>query len=296
VVPAKQQLAPAQFIVDHALSIWFSVPSVGVMLRGLRLLKPNAFPTLRWSLFCGERLPRDIAEAWQRAAPNAVIENLYGPTEVTIACTLYRWNSTESPARCVDGVVPIGAPYAGLAVAVVDEALRAVAPGERGELCVRGPQVSAGYWRDAAITADRFVAMSWDSGPQNRWYRTGDLAFFDDLGELIHCGRSDDQVKLRGFRIELGEVEHALREASGADAVAVIAWPVTALGATGLVGFVAGASIDVPALDADLRRRLPDYMVPAELVRLDRMPLNANGKIDKRALRTSLEGNDGDPK
>ena len=99
-------------------------------------------PNQRWSLFCGEGLPRATAEAWQAAAPNSTLENLYGPTELTIACSVCRWDPVRSPAECVQDLVPIGAVYPALAALIVDDQLRVVLPGESGELCVAGPQAS----------------------------------------------------------------------------------------------------------------------------------------------------------
>jgi len=293
VLSAKEQMAPSKFIRAEELTVWFSVPSVGMMLRGLRMLNPGAFPSLRVSLFCGERLPASVAEAWQAAAPASIVENLYGPTEATIACTHYRWESAKSPEECVEGVVPIGDPYEGMAAAVVAPDLALVARGERGELCVRGPQVAAGYLGDVEKTSARFVAMPWDDGPQNRWYRTGDAAFFDRRGVLVHAGRLDEQIKLRGFRVELGEVEHALRVASGVDLVAVVPWPVGEAGPTGLVGFVAGHALDVASVTERMRAQVPEYMVPGKFVAMERLPLNANGKIDKLALQQGIKEEDG---
>jgi len=285
----KQLLAPAKRVASQKLTVWFSVPSVGMLMRGLGQLKPASLPSLRLSLFCGERLPADVAEAWAIAAPNSIVENLYGPTEVTIACTHYRWDRALSAAACVDGVVPIGKAYPGMRHALVDERLALVPDGERGELCIWGPQVTPGYFRDAEKTREKFVVMPWDRRPDARWYRTGDLAFVNTDGDLIHCGRNDDQVKIRGYRIELAEVEHALRKISGTDFVAVVPAGAGTHGATKLVAFIAGGAVGDAELLAAARQKLPDYMLPAEIVRLEGLPLNTNGKVDKKALRALLE-------
>lgn len=289
-VPATDMLAPAKFIQRTGLTIWFSVPSAAIVMKNLRLLASGAFPTLRYSLFCGERLPQSIAEAWQAAAPASIVENLYGPTEATIACTLYRWEPQRSPAQCVEGVVPIGRPYPGMTAAIVDEHLAPVPAGTKGELAVRGPQVTAGYWNDPDKTAERFVAMPWDAGPENRWYRTGDVAFVGPEGELAFCGRADDQVKIRGFRVDLAEIEHGLRQAAGTEAVAVIPDPKDGDTVTGVLGFVAGREGTPPAaILLEVKKLLPDYMVPRALVMVSELPLNANGKVDKRQLRRLAE-------
>ena len=128
-LPRNALMKPGKFIRDSELTVWYAVPSVGLLMKRLGMLKPNSYPTLRLVLFCGEPLPQEIAAAWAEAAPNAVIENVYGPTEVTISCALYRWDSTKSPAECEFGVVPIGSMYPGMEALVVDEELREVPAG-----------------------------------------------------------------------------------------------------------------------------------------------------------------------
>jgi amino acid adenylation domain-containing protein len=290
-LPTETLMVPDEYIRSHQLTVWFSVPSVGMMLRKLRRLTPNAFPSLRWALFCGERLPSVVAADWQRASPSATVENLYGPTEATIACTLYRWSS-KSLSECVDGVVPIGVPYPGMSAVIVDEKLGRCFDGVKGELCMKGPQVTHGYWQDPRKTAERFVEMPWFSGPDNRWYRTGDLAYIDDTGQLIHAGRNDDQVKLRGFRIELPEVEHAVREAAATSFAVVLPYPSDATGLQGLTAVIAQTNASEDEILRSVRLRLPEYMVPQNFLFVAEMPLNANGKIDRPALLQRLREND----
>jgi len=258
-----------------------------MLLAKLRKLKPAAFPNLRVSLFCGEALPLEVARAWAAAAPASIVENLYGPTELTIACTLYRWDSERSPAQCEQGVVPIGEPYPGMQVLVADESLREVAPGEVGELLMTGPQLSLGYWNDPQRTAAAFVV------PPEReqvFYRTGDRVRRPKTGEpLVYLGRADNQIKIQGYRVELGEIEAALREEAGIEAAIAIGWPRNAGGADGVVAFLGAEDLDLDAILARLKARLPSYMVPRELRAVAAFPLNANGKIDRGALLKSLE-------
>ena len=151
VLPHEAVLAPARFVRDRALTMWFSVPSAVNRMKALRMLRPGIFPSLRVSLFCGEPLPKSHAEDWSQAAPGSVVENLYGPTEATIGITHYRWTSS-SGADCVNGIVPIGRPFEGQRTLVVDEEGRAVPRGEKGELCLSGSQVTAGYLHDPEKT------------------------------------------------------------------------------------------------------------------------------------------------
>jgi amino acid adenylation domain-containing protein len=288
--PESALMSPAEFIREAALTVWFSVPSTGVFMRRLRSLTPGAFPSLRLSLFCGEPLPIEVAKAWAQAAPASAVENLYGPTELTIACTLYRWDPERSPEEAEHGVVPIGEPYPGMRVLVADESLRPVAPGEAGELLLTGPQVTLGYWEDPERTAAAFVVPP---GEDVVFYRTGDrVRRAVDGRPMTYLGRVDHQIKILGHRVELGEVEAALREASGVDAVVALGWPRTASGASAIAAFVGDLDVDAPALLAAARKRLPAYMVPRAIHRVAELPLNANGKFDRRALLERLEKGD----
>jgi amino acid adenylation domain-containing protein len=283
-----QKLFPAKYIADCGLTIWFSVPSTAVLMSRLRMLQPGRFPGLRLSLFCGEALPVEVMRVWSEAAPNAILENLYGPTELTIACTLYRWDPARSPAQCEQGVVPIGAPYPGMHVLVADEEQNEMPVGEVGELLMTGPQLSLGYYRDPARTAAAFVTPP---GRSELYYRTGDRVRRPRPGKpLVYLGRADNQVKIQGYRVELGEVEAVLREEAGVEVAVAIGWPLTASGADGIVGFLGTDVADTEDLRRRVVARLPAYMHPRELRLITEWPLNANGKIDRRALREILAG------
>lgn len=275
-------LNPDKFIRESKLTIWFSVPSVAVFMKRFGVLKPGRYPSLRWSLFCGEPLPVDVACAWANAAPQSVLENMYGPTEVTVACSTYRWDAQHSPAESTDGIVPIGFPLPGMEALVVDETLREVAPGGGGELLMSGPQVTSGYWRNDEATARSYVRPA---GRNTVFYRTGDRVR-RPLGEgpLTFIGRTDDQVKVLGYRVELGEVEAKLREEPGIASAAAVAWPLTSTGAGGVVAFVTGADIDSAVVRTNLQARLPSYAVPRAIHVLTELPQNVNGKVDRHAL------------
>jgi amino acid adenylation domain-containing protein len=287
-VPEKSVMAPAKFIRDSRLTLWFSVPSVVGLLSKLRLLAPGSLPTLRCSLFCGEPLPAAYAQQWQEAAPNSIVENLYGPTETTIAITRYRWDSRVSPGNCLNGVVPIGWPFDGQRVSVVGQGRRQVPPGEGGELCLAGSQVTRGYWNNQEKTDEQFVRLPEGGGAV--WYRTGDLVKQKPDGCLLYLGRVDHQVKIRGYRVELQEIEGVLREACGTEQVAAVPWPISSGNAEGIVAFVSGlARLDSERALERCRKILPDYMVPRTIRLLEEMPLNSNGKIDRKRLTSYLE-------
>ena len=280
---AGQLLRPSEFARESGLTVWFSVPSTAMFLERLGGLKPGMFPTLRLSLFCGEALTAELANSWAAAAPNSIVENLYGPTEATIACTAHRWRPGSEPAA--NGFVPIGEAIGATEARVVDDELREVAEGEAGQLLLGGPQVVEGYWEDAAATARSFVTMPGDGHS----YLTGDRVLRGrGGGPLEYLGRIDSQIKILGHRVELEEVEAILREEARAEAIAV-GWPLTPSGAAGIVAFIASLSVDTVQLRRARSKRLPEYMVPRELRVVEELPLNANGKRDRKAVLSMLE-------
>ncbi len=287
-LPERFVLTPTKFIKDHQLTMWFSVPSVVGFVSKMGMLKSGSFPSLRVSLFCGEPLPSSYAAAWQDAAPASLVENLYGPTETTIAITAYRWSSTSSPQECLNGIAPIGRPFDGQLVSIIDSDQRCVPNGGKGELCLCGSQVTRGYWNNPAKTSERFIRLP-DFGDAV-WYRTGDLVKQDETGCLYYLGRLDQQVKIRGYRVELQEIEEVLRNASGAQEVAAVAWPIREGVVEGIVAFICGQShCDAGAILARCREALPEYMVPKHVYFLDQAPVNVNGKLDRLTLAGFLQ-------
>jgi amino acid adenylation domain-containing protein len=272
-------MQPGSRINQARVTVWFSVPSVAMVMRRLRALKPGALPSLRLSLFCGEALPVATARAWAEAAPGGPVVNLYGPTEATVAFTEHEFDPAQPDEVFRAGTVPIGRPFEGLQV-IVDES---------GELLLGGPQVAPGYWHAPDVTAQRFVAVP---GLAGRWYRTGDIVERDDDGVLHFLGRVDDQLKIHGHRIEVQEVDTALREAVGHDLALAVPYPVTEEGVQGLVACIEEAEPRPAAHEAVLehcRRILAPYMVPTRVVSIAQMPLNANGKLDRSACVPLIE-------
>jgi amino acid adenylation domain-containing protein len=282
-------LAPTRFVTRNELTVWFSVPSIPALMRKKGFLKDNGFPSLRLSLFCGEPLPAASAEAWQKAAPNSILENLYGPTELTIACLVHRWDPVTSPGLCINGMVPIGRPFPGLGAVLLDDDQHPIAGNGPGELSVSGPQTVPGYWQDNRQTAERFVRIQVSPTSAVRVYRTGDRAARHENGDYVYLGRADHQIKVLGHRVELGEIEAALRTDPAVVEAVAIGWPMEDGTALGVVAFVSGSDVDVSRLLEQVRTKLPDYMTPRDVRLVDAMPLNVNGKIDRNALRDRLD-------
>jgi len=288
-VPEKAKFAPADFVRRHALSFWFSVPSVATIMGRLRMLQPGSLPSLRWSLFCGEALPRRAVETWAAAAPNASIENLYGPTEATIAITAFRLPADPDAIAHLPDIVPIGTPLPGQQAVVLVADGNVAEDGVDGELCLGGSQVTEGYWGRPDLTTERFVPPAGQAA-SSRWYRTGDRARLTAEHGLVFLGRLDRQVKIGGHRVELQEVEAALRRIAGTDSVAAIAWPLDPHGLPrAIAAFVLEDGQDSAAILEACRTMLPPYMVPSRLRCVLEWPVNDNGKTDYAALRRLME-------
>jgi amino acid adenylation domain-containing protein len=285
VVPAQSRVSPARFIRDRRLTIWGSAPSAIAWMRDTRSLQPGSLPTLRYSSFGGEPLPLAAVRAWQAAAPNSVIDNLYGPTEATVDCAGQRVEVGATPIVTPGrGVLAIGTPHPGSELAVLGPDRRPARAGEAGELAIAGRQLAIGYLDAPDATAERFPRID-----GKRWYLTGDVAMRDESGVFHHLGRLDNQIKIHGQRVELEEVEAHLRAVAGIDQVAAVAWPVADGVAQAIVGFVARGGTPTDRIREALRARLPSHMVPDAIHAVAALPLNANGKLDRRALIARLE-------
>ncbi|MDC8759688.1 amino acid adenylation domain-containing protein [Janthinobacterium fluminis] len=265
-----------ELICRHGVSTLHFVPS---MLQAFLAHEGvEACTSLRRIVCSGEALPADAQKAVFERLPQANLYNLYGPTEAAIDVT--HWHCRD------DGLsqVAIGRPIADTATHVLDAGLNPVPQGVAGELYLGGIGLARGYLNRAGLTAERFVADPFDPHG-GRLYRTGDLVRWRSDGQLDYLGRIDHQVKIRGFRIELGEIEaQLLAQAAVREAVVVAS---DGPGGTRLVAYVAaqaGQPLEAANLRERLRAALPDYMVPGAIVLLACLPLNANGKIDRKAL------------
>ncbi|HIE1823542.1 TPA: pyoverdine non-ribosomal peptide synthetase PvdD, partial [Pseudomonas aeruginosa] len=243
-------------------------------------------PALRYVIFGGEALDLQSLRPWfQRFGDRQPqLVNMYGITETTVHVT-YR---PVSEADLEGGLVsPIGGTIPDLSWYILDRDLNPVPRGAVGELYIGRAGLARGYLRRPGLSATRFVPNPFPGGAGERLYRTGDLARFQADGNIEYIGRIDHQVKVRGFRIELGEIEAALAGLAGVRDAVVLAHD--GVGGTQLVGYVVADSAEDAerlreSLRESLKRQLPDYMVPAHLMLLERMPLTVNGKLDRQAL------------
>jgi len=297
-VPPELNLLPhklAQFIRDAQLTQWFSVPSVLNLMANFDVVGQGDFPALRRVLFAGEPLPTPTLIHWMGRLPHVEFTNLYGPTETTIVSSYYTLPRCPADER---EPIPIGRACAGEELLVLDAQLRPVAAGDIGELYIRGVGLSPGYWRDAEKTRAAFLPYPGGKGPQDRIYKTGDLARRGVDGLVYFVGRADTQIKSRGYRIELGEIEAALHSLPGLRESAVVA-----IQSEGFEGWLIccayapapDSGVSTKSLRTDLAGLVPGYMLPARWMRYDVLPKNDNGKIDRPQLKNAFLGAESRP-
>lgn len=283
----------ARLLLRHRATRLHIVPSVFGQLVDAAEDLGHVIP-LRNVTFCGEPVRYKDMARWTRMHANHSPQwfNVYGITETTIYNTLAELTAevvADSPAA-----TPVGRPYPHSPMLVLDPARRERPAREVGEVYIGGAQTAAGYLGDPGLTATRFLEVP---GRQGLWYRTGDLGFLDDAGCLHYVGRVDDQVKIRGIRVELGEIDQALRNLPWLSAAAAVAHR-NAVGDYVLTAAVVLTDPDDARdsaalrrrLTSDLRKLLPAPLVPTRMLCVERMPLNANGKTDRRALAAAAAG------
>jgi D-alanine--poly(phosphoribitol) ligase subunit 1 len=270
---------------EHEITVALMVPSILSYLRPY--FSEIQLPKMRYSLFCGEALYEDITEEWAKCVPNAIIHNVYGPTEATIFCLTYLCGNSEGKEKAFNGILSIGKPMLNMDAIIVDENLNPLPDGEKGELCLMGAQMTPGYWKNPEKNQSAFFTLTYKEKPCT-FYRTGDLCFKDDEGDFLFCGRIDFQVKIQGFRVELSEIEHHVREFTGLSNIVAIAYQ-NEIGNTQIHLFLEKFPAETSSVMNFLKAKLPPYMIPSEITVLPIFPLNANGKVDRKALKATLE-------
>ncbi|MCD7753079.1 MAG: amino acid adenylation domain-containing protein [Clostridiales bacterium] len=285
IIPRRLFSLPAallDYICDHEVTtlIWaVSALCLVSTFHGLDYRTPERVNKV---LFSGEVMPERHLKSWMEHLPEAAFVNLYGPTEVTCNCTFH---VVDRGREYPDGL-PIGKPFSNEGVFLLDEEGHAVTePGINGELCVRGSCLALGYYRSPEQTAAHFTPNPLRPAYPERIYRTGDLAHWNEAGELCFAGRRDFQIKHMGHRIELEEVERAMGAVPGVERACCVFDAKRGK----LLGFYVG-SLDKKELHHAMSESLPRFMVPGVLTRLEALPMTKNGKIDRKALLERRKG------
>ena len=273
----------ASWIHQHGVSVIHLTPPLGKLIETGAHMNGQVLDQLRYLFWGGDALSPAQYQQVCAIAPNAVNVNFYGTTETPQAMAFH---ALEPEA--VDARVPLGKGIADAQLLVVNPANQLVSEGETGEILIRSPYLSLGYWNDPALTEAKFIANPFTGSASDRCYRTGDLGTYLADGSASFLGRGDSQVKIRGHRIELAEIENAMTRQPHIGQCVVVANQDG--GATRLVAYcVAQQATRADELRQALTGQLPDYMVPALFVFLDALPLTPNGKVDKRALPAPFE-------
>ena len=284
-IPKKLFMSPAkliEYLNEHKINTICFVSSaltIFTKLSAFDIAKPEYLKVIA---FGGEVLPLSHLKQWMKACPGARFINLYGATECTGMSSYYVVYDVE---RLGTGI-PIGKPLPDTEIFLIDEEDNLIAnphPSERGrykgEICIGGTGLSSGYYKDEERTKEKFVNYTLTGGSSILLYKTGDIGYFGEDGELYFAGRGDNQIKHRGYRIELEEIEACGGAFEGVDRGCCIYNPEKEV----IIFFYEGRT-EVPKVKENFRNKLASYMVPGKVVKLDKLPLMAGGKIDRKAL------------
>ena len=284
--PENYFIGMMKYLNDNKISFMTTVPSTARLLHQLGKLNKNSLPFLRQNIFGGEPFSDSIAEIWQEAALNTLIDNVCGPTEATVAYLSYTWHKDQVSHGTGRSCIPLGRPFQGQEILIVDQNMEIVRKGELGELLLSGSQVITSYWRNKSLTEEKFLVRTNKNNELKRWYRTGDMVLWDEDDGVIFKGRIDDQIQIRGCRVEKLEVEKVIRAVAKTEFAAVLPWPIALDGTVeGVIAFVSDSPCKREDIIRKSREYLPDYMVPKEVYTLEKIPLNFNGKTDYLELK-----------
>lgn len=265
-----------EYIREHRVNAIFWVPSALILAANLRALKEVDVTCLKKIMFCGEVMPTKQYNMWKKYVPDARYVNYYGPSETTYASTYYiidREFGDHEP-------LPIGRAARNTGVLILDEDDRPCLPGQEGELCIRGSGVALGYYNDPEKTRESFVQNPLSPWYRDIMYRTGDMVRENALGEIEYVGRRDLQIKHMGFRIELGEIENAALNAGEVERTCCVYHEKKQT-----IVLIYAGQMEAERMKEELKARVPEYMLPGKVIRLDDIPMNANGKVDRRLLK-----------
>lgn len=270
-----------EFINEKKINTIYWVPSALCIVANFKALDEVELPTLKKVLFAGEVMPVKQLNMWINKLPNTMFANLFGPTETTDICTYYivdrKFNNNEN--------LPIGHACNNCDVIVVKEDGTEAKNGEEGELCARGSFLALGYYNNPEKTASVFVQNPLNKNYSEIVYKTGDIVKYNERGELIYLSRKDFQIKHMGYRIELGEIETAVNNIDGI----IICACVYDTENSKIVLFYQGDEIEENELLEQVKNKVPAYMCPNQIIKLPRIPYNANGKIDRVNLKNMLK-------
>ncbi len=287
-VPPELNLFPekmVRFIEEKELTIWLSVPSILSYLAKMDVLKAGRMPKLRMIFSTGEVFPTPYLVQWMNLFPEKKFVNMFGPTETTVECTYYIIDKIPTD---LNKNIPIGSACEHLDVFALKENGSLAGIGELGELCVRGPSVSRGYWNNPQKTEQAFVKNPLFPFLNDQIYKTGDLVELREDGNYDLKGRKDRQIKFMGYRIELDEIESALYSLDYVKEATVIFNRINDL--ERIVAFISlkENNKEVTQIKDDLKDKIPKYMVPRTIIVKKDLPRTSSGKVDRVKIKTMV--------
>lgn len=282
---SKEETRDPKLLVDKVdaagCTLWFSVPSLLIFLQTMRATDGKHLRSIRRFIFGGEGYPKAKLKGLYDAYPEARLFNVYGPTECTCICSCHELVPEDFDD--LQGLPRLGRTAKNFGFLILDEEGRQVEVNETGELCLLGPNVGRGYYNDSERTANSFVQNPCNEHFDEVIYKTGDLVRLDTNGDLYIQGRKDNQIKHMGYRIELEEIEAALNCLNYVSEATVLHTSVNGL--SRIIAVVAASEeLDGERIRTDLKKIIPDYMIPSVFHREDVLPKNPNGKVDRRYL------------
>ena len=284
IIPEKLFMFPVklpEFIRDNNITTIFWVPTVMINVANSNILSEVEMPSLKNVVFCGEVMPNTQLNIWRKAFPDCTYANLYGPTEISDVCTYYIVDREFADSDSL----PIGKACENMRIILLNEENQLAKTNEQGEICVIGAGVALGYWNAPELSEKAFVQNPLNPYYEERIYRTGDLAYVNDEGLIIFLGRRDSQVKVKGNRIELGEIENAAMCVEGIKGACAIFNEAEQK----IVLFVESCMpLMLRKVNLELKKYIPQYMLPSQLIVMDAFPHTANDKIDRVTLKKSL--------
>lgn len=284
IVPDENYAFPAKlidYLNEQKVNFVFWVPFALINVANYDLLTQKTLPYMQKVLFAGEVMPNKHLNYWRKHLPNCLYANLYGPTEITVDCTYYIVDKEFTD----DESLPIGVPCKNSGVMILNDQNQLCKVGEHGELCVRGTSLALGYYNDPEKTAKAFVQNPLNTAYPEIIYKTGDVAYWNDRGEIIYVGRKDLQIKHNGYRIELGEIETAVLATNLVNTTCVI---YDNKNKEIVMFYVNDNDINAAEFRKEMIKFVPKYMIPTKYHRIDKMPLSANGKIDRLNLNKQI--------
>lgn len=270
----------AGLLEEYNLTVLQMVPS---MIRNLLpYLDEVELGSVRYNILCGEALTGKVIVPWHKANPKMVSYNMYGPTEDTVFCTCYLIDESNiTTLKVANDIVSIGKTFLHNNLILLDENDHVInTPNVEGELCLCGNQLTPGYWENEKENSEKFLMVE-----GRRYYRSGDMCFYTEEANLMYVSRKDFQVKINGFRVELGEIENRYSAVSGGKYAVVMPF-VNEQGNTELAIVIEGKEYDTKEHKAALASELPNYEVPSRWLFVRSIPLNQNGKVDRKKIKS----------